>query len=149
MIPPKSPKVRIAGRFWLSGWLLPKSILCPESCQLGMGSFFGQGIIEPVDDVRVSNPPSNPELLDQLSKKFTDYNYDFKNWFEMCAIPEFTNFPLRPIRRMNRYPQFCRSQLQDYGPKSCSMSSLKQRKPRTNSRAFHWELKRSKLRTAE
>ncbi len=40
--------------------------------------FFGQGIIEPVDDVRVSNPPSNPELLDQLSVKFTEYNYDFK-----------------------------------------------------------------------
>ena len=40
--------------------------------------FFGQGIIEPVDDVRVSNPPSNPELIDQLSAKFTEYNYDFK-----------------------------------------------------------------------
>ncbi len=26
--------------------------------------FFGQGIVEPVDDTRVSNPPSNPELLD-------------------------------------------------------------------------------------
>ena len=40
--------------------------------------FFGQGIIEPVDDVRVSNPPSNPELLDELAKKFTGYKYDFK-----------------------------------------------------------------------
>jgi hypothetical protein len=40
--------------------------------------FFGTGIIEPVDDVRVSNPASNPELLDALAKKFTSYNYDFK-----------------------------------------------------------------------
>jgi hypothetical protein len=40
--------------------------------------FFGIGIIEPVDDVRVSNPASNPELLDELAKKFTEYNYDFK-----------------------------------------------------------------------
>ncbi len=40
--------------------------------------FFGVGIIEPVDDVRVSNPASNPELLDALGKKFTEYNYDFK-----------------------------------------------------------------------
>ncbi len=40
--------------------------------------FFGVGIIEPVDDVRVSNPASNPELLDELGKKFTEYNYDFK-----------------------------------------------------------------------
>ncbi|MDG2122105.1 MAG: PSD1 and planctomycete cytochrome C domain-containing protein [Verrucomicrobiales bacterium] len=40
--------------------------------------FFGQGIIEPVDDVRVSNPASNPELLEELGSRFTAYNYDFK-----------------------------------------------------------------------
>jgi len=40
--------------------------------------FFGQGIIDPVDDVRVTNPASNPELLDELSRRFTEYNYDFK-----------------------------------------------------------------------
>jgi mono/diheme cytochrome c family protein len=40
--------------------------------------FFGMGIIDPVDDVRVSNPPSNPELIDALGNKLTEYNYDFK-----------------------------------------------------------------------
>jgi hypothetical protein len=40
--------------------------------------FFGRGIVEPVDDVRVSNPPANQELLDQLAKNFIDYGYDFK-----------------------------------------------------------------------
>ncbi len=40
--------------------------------------FFGQGIIDQVDDVRVSNPPSNAELIDELGRKFTEYNYDFK-----------------------------------------------------------------------
>ncbi len=40
--------------------------------------FMGRGIIEPVDDVRISNPPSNAELLDELAKRFTEYNYDFK-----------------------------------------------------------------------
>jgi hypothetical protein len=40
--------------------------------------FFGVGIIEPVDDVRISNPASNPELLQELGNKFTGYNYDFK-----------------------------------------------------------------------
>ena len=40
--------------------------------------FFGLGIINEVDDVRVSNPPSNSELLEELGKKFTEYNYDFK-----------------------------------------------------------------------
>lgn len=40
--------------------------------------FFGKGIINEVDDVRVSNPPVNPELLNELAKRFTEYNYDFK-----------------------------------------------------------------------
>ena len=40
--------------------------------------FLGKGIINEVDDVRVSNPASNPELLDTLAEKFTGYNYDFK-----------------------------------------------------------------------
>jgi hypothetical protein len=40
--------------------------------------FFGMGIIHEVDDVRVSNPPSNPELLQELGKRFTEYKYDFK-----------------------------------------------------------------------
>jgi hypothetical protein len=40
--------------------------------------FNGVGIVDPVDDVRVSNPPSNPELLDALAEKFVAYNYDFK-----------------------------------------------------------------------
>ena len=40
--------------------------------------FLGRGIIDPVDDVRISNPPSNQELLDALGAKFTEYQYDFK-----------------------------------------------------------------------
>ncbi len=40
--------------------------------------FFGVGIVEPVDDIRVSNPPSNPELFDALGAKLASYNYNFK-----------------------------------------------------------------------
>src|SRR5205823_4395648 len=47
--------------------------------------FFGRGIIEPVDDVRVSNPPSNPELLDALAEHLVASNYDFKQLVrEIC-----------------------------------------------------------------
>ncbi len=42
------------------------------------GHFFGQGIIHEMDDVRVSNPPSNGPLLADLGKRFTEYKYDFK-----------------------------------------------------------------------
>jgi len=40
--------------------------------------FLGIGIIDPVDDVRVSNPASNPELLDRLAGKVIEYGYDFR-----------------------------------------------------------------------
>ncbi len=40
--------------------------------------FFGKGIVEPVDDIRVSNPASNPELFTALGKKLAEYKYDFK-----------------------------------------------------------------------
>ena len=40
--------------------------------------FLGVGIVDPVDDIRISNPATNPELLEELGKRFTEYNYDFK-----------------------------------------------------------------------
>jgi hypothetical protein len=47
--------------------------------------FFGMGIIDPVDDVRVSNPASNPELLTEMAKRFTESNYNFKQLVkEIC-----------------------------------------------------------------
>lgn len=40
--------------------------------------FFGRGIVHEVDDVRVSNPPVNEDLLAALAQHFTEYKYDFK-----------------------------------------------------------------------
>lgn len=42
--------------------------------------FTGTGVVDPVDDVRISNPPSNPELLDALAKKLVDYNFDMRKF---------------------------------------------------------------------
>ncbi|MHA3772051.1 DUF1549 and DUF1553 domain-containing protein [Verrucomicrobiota bacterium sgz303538] len=40
--------------------------------------YMGRGIVEPVDDVRISNPASNPELLEALAKKIVEYKYDLR-----------------------------------------------------------------------
>ena len=62
--------------------------------------FFGIGIIQEVDDVRISNPPSNGDLLQELGKKFTDYKYDFKKLvrdictsrtYQLSTIPNPSN----------------------------------------------------------
>src|SRR5206468_1911100 len=39
---------------------------------------FGRGIVQPVDDFRSSNPPSNPELLDALAASFERSGFDRK-----------------------------------------------------------------------
>jgi hypothetical protein len=77
--------------------------------------FLGKGIIDPVDDVRISNPASNPELLDELASKFTGYNFDFKKLvrdiclsrtYQLSTRPNSTNagddrnFAKGPIRRI-------------------------------------------------
>jgi hypothetical protein len=41
--------------------------------------FFGRGIVDPEDDLRVTNPPSNPELLNALAKHFLDHHFDLKD----------------------------------------------------------------------
>ncbi|HEV8068749.1 MAG TPA: DUF1549 domain-containing protein [Planctomycetaceae bacterium] len=77
--------------------------------------FLGRGIIQEVDDVRVSNPAVNAELLDEMGKKFTEYHYDFKRLVkDICSsqtyqlstevnptnIDDHRNFAHAELRRM-------------------------------------------------
>jgi len=43
------------------------------------GYLTGTGIIEPIDDIRAGNPPSNPELLDWLTAQFIDSGFDVRH----------------------------------------------------------------------
>ena len=42
------------------------------------GHLMGRGIVEPVDDFRDSNPPSNARLLDELSRQFVEHGFSRK-----------------------------------------------------------------------
>jgi hypothetical protein len=46
---------------------------------------LGRGIVEPIDDVRDTNPPSNPELLDALAKHVVDTKFDVKQLIRAIA----------------------------------------------------------------
>ncbi len=41
--------------------------------------FFAVGLVEPVDDLRASNPPGNRELWTALNQEFVQHNYDLKH----------------------------------------------------------------------
>ncbi|MBX9678359.1 MAG: DUF1553 domain-containing protein [Gemmataceae bacterium] len=43
------------------------------------GHLMGRGLVDPVDDMRETNPPSNPVLLEALAKDFVRSKYDVKH----------------------------------------------------------------------
>lgn len=46
---------------------------------------MGHGLVEPVDDLRGTNPPSNPELLEALAQHLRDHRYDLKSLIRWIA----------------------------------------------------------------
>ena len=62
--------------------------------------FFNRAIVEPEDDMRVTNPPTNPDLLDSLAGHFVKSGYDLKalirticnsTTYQLSAIPNDHN----------------------------------------------------------
>ena len=58
---------------------------------------FGLGIVEPVDDFRASNPPSNVELLDELAERFVAADYRFKPVIRAIVTSEAYRLSARPV----------------------------------------------------
>ncbi len=62
--------------------------------------FFGRGLVDPIDDMRVTNPPSNPELLDALARELVEHGYSLKHLvrvicksrtYQLSAVPNDFN----------------------------------------------------------
>jgi hypothetical protein len=74
--------------------------------------FFGIGIVEPVDDIRVSNPASNPALFDTLGKKLVEYNYDFKQLVrDICASQTYQRSTERNASNQDDEKNFAHSRI--------------------------------------
>ena len=96
--------------------------------------FFGRGIVHPVDDVRISNPPSNRQLLDELGRRLAeDYAFDprklvrdicLSRTYQLSPTTSQSNrrdqsqFSHAYLRRMRADVLFdCITQTLDYQPK--------------------------------
>ena len=65
---------------WPTGWSRRRIRSSPKPSRIACGATSsGKGIIDPVDDIRASNPPVNPALLDALTKDLTDHNFDLQH----------------------------------------------------------------------
>ena len=72
--------------------------------------FFSRGIVEPEDDMRETNPPANPELLNKLSQHFIANKFDIKNLvrticlsstYQLSSLPNEYN--LKDKQNFSRY----------------------------------------------
>jgi hypothetical protein len=72
--------------------------------------FFSRGIVEPEDDMRQTNPPSNPELLDALAQHFIASGFDLKDLvrtictsstYQLSSLPNDQN--LKDRQNFSRY----------------------------------------------
>lgn len=54
-------------------------------CNRIWGEFFGVGLVDPVDDLRATNPASNPQLLDALAVDFVNHQFDLKHLVRQIA----------------------------------------------------------------
>ncbi len=65
----------------LVGWLVRSDDLtyARNLANRYWGYYMGRGLVNPIDDVRVTNPASNPELLDALAKDLVEHHYDIKH----------------------------------------------------------------------
>ncbi len=61
---------------------------------------MGRGLVDPIDDFRASNPPSNPALLDALADDFAAHKFDLRRLvrtvlvsrtYQLSAAPNETN----------------------------------------------------------
>ncbi|HEX4611831.1 MAG TPA: DUF1553 domain-containing protein, partial [Urbifossiella sp.] len=57
---------------------------------------LGVGIVEPVDDVRATNPPSNPELLDALARFTVENRYDVRKLIAFITASRVYQASSRP-----------------------------------------------------
>jgi hypothetical protein len=80
------------------------------------GRLLGRGIVDPVDDLRFSNPPVNEPLLEALAEEFIAHRWDFKHLvrtilnsrtYQFSSVPnpsntgEHMNFSHARLRRLS------------------------------------------------
>lgn len=109
LMPPKAlggPKLNVTRyddpRRQLARWMISKQnpFFARTMANRVWAHFHGRGIVHPIDDARDSNPATNPELLNVLSREFVSHDYDVKHLirvicnsysYGLAAIPNARN----------------------------------------------------------
>ena len=84
---PGAEKKKLSRREELANWITAKDnrYFATSFANRIWGYLTGVGIIEPLDDIRAGNPPSNPELLNYLAKEFVDSGFNTRHLMKLVA----------------------------------------------------------------
>lgn len=74
----------------LADWLTSKDnrLFARNIANRYWGYLFTRGIVNPIDDQRVTNPPTNPELLDALADELVDAKFDLKHLLRVLCLTQ-------------------------------------------------------------
>ncbi len=87
--PPIDPRGRVDDvnrRRELARYMMDSEFLDRMIVNRMWSQFLGYGFTKPVDDLGPHNPPSHPELLDQLATQFREHSYDLKELMRWIVL---------------------------------------------------------------
>lgn len=108
-VPPSSDPRRA-----LAAWLTsPKNELFTHNLANRIWAhFMGRGLVEPLDDMRISNPPTNKALLDGLAERLASNGFNLRGLVREICTSRIYQLSARPnATNANDDRQFSRSQL--------------------------------------
>ncbi len=105
-------------RLHLASWMAEKSnpFFAKALVNRYWKHFFRRGLVEPEDDMRDSNPPTNPELLDALANHFISTGFDLKELVR--TITQSTTYQLSALP--NQHNEVDHQNYSHYYPKRLS-----------------------------
>lgn len=85
-------------RIALADWLTAKDnkLFAMNVVNRSTRFLLGRGLVEPVDDLRSTNPPTNPALMDALAKHFVDSNFNVKQLLRAIMVSRLYQLDSQP-----------------------------------------------------
>lgn len=85
-------------RIPLAQWLSSKenTMFAQSIVNRYVSYLLGRGLVEPVDDMRATNPPTNVELMDALTKHFIDSGHDVKQLMRAIMVSRLYQLSSQP-----------------------------------------------------
>ena len=89
---PGGPRFNSSGdvRAELAKWMLDAKapVAARATVNRLWSHFFGRGLVEPIDDLRLTNPATHPQLLNELTDSLLRQQYDLKQLMRMMVLSE-------------------------------------------------------------